>query len=136
MNSGVLDLKIRRNVNLAPSAAGSECNPPVKAMTACAQGSESRQVNRKERIKEVLIVSIRCVKKVVALRSARELQPRAPREISRRTTTWRQEGHNAGALAPPANDTSREPAHRPHRPAPAFRPWKTHCAPPSPSAAC
>src|SRR3977135_4439578 len=129
MNSGVLDLKTRRNVNLAPSAAGAECNPPVKAITACAQGSESRQVNRKERIREVLIVSIRCVKKVVALRSARELQPRVPGEISRRTATWRQEGHNAGALAPPANDTSRWPAHRPHRPAPAFPPWIAARAP-------
>src|SRR5258707_15787587 len=104
MNSGVLDLKTRRNVNLAPDAAGAECNPPVKGMTAWAQGSESRQANRKERIREVLIVSIRCVKKVVALRSARELQPRVPREISRQTATWRREGHNAGALAPPAND--------------------------------
>src|SRR5712672_4602410 len=116
MNSGVLDLKTRRKVNLGPADAGvgavnsratGEEKASERGKMEGVHASESRQVKRKERIREVLIVSIRCVKKVVALRSARELQPRVPREISRRRATWRQEGHNAGALAPPANDTSR-----------------------------
>src|SRR5712692_1188465 len=113
MNSGVLDLKTRRNVNLAPAAAGTERirAPAVyegktreEAKTIDLQGSKSKH-SRKERIKKVLIVSIRCVKKVVALRSARELQPKAPCGIS--PAIWCQEDHNAGEPAPSANGTAR-----------------------------
>src|SRR5258705_13277672 len=79
MNSGVLDLKIRRNVSfapvdagaerIAPLAAGEEKAPAVKK-AAEAQASEIAQDSRIERGKKVLIVSIRWVKEGIALRFA------------------------------------------------------------------
>src|ERR1700736_4069199 len=92
MNSGELDLKMRRKVSLAPADAGSdriaslapsEAKSPATTKPAEVQANETTQVSRIKRAREVLIVSIRCAMQVVALRLVRGQHPAARREISR-----------------------------------------------------
>src|ERR1700682_1756457 len=110
INSGVLDLKMRRKVSLAPLDAGAgriaplavgETGAVAKPKRAEAPASQTTQVSRTERVKEVLFVSIRCGMQLLALRFARELLPMAKRAIS--PAISRQEGRSAAALAPPVN---------------------------------
>jgi hypothetical protein len=80
MNSGELDLKMRRNVSVAPPDAGDRiaalavrvAKPPAATTPAQVQASETTQVSRIERAREVLIFFIRCAMQTGGLRLARE----------------------------------------------------------------
>src|SRR5260221_11201716 len=92
MNSGELDLKMRRNVSLAPADAGAErivtlapsaATPSAATKLAELQASETTQVSRIERPREVLIVSIRCAMPGFALRLSREMPPAVKPDVCR-----------------------------------------------------
>jgi len=81
MNSGELDLKMRRNVSVAPLDAGAgriaalvvgAAKPRAATTPAEVQASETTQVSRIERAREVLILFIRCAMHAGGLRLARE----------------------------------------------------------------
>lgn len=90
MNSGELDLKMRRNVSLAPVDAATEPGAPfstgeakvslMKATDAHASGIV--QVSRTARITEAFIVWIGCVKQAFALRFAQDSPAHATRAAS------------------------------------------------------
>src|ERR1700682_648071 len=143
MNSGLLDLKTRRNVSLVPVDVGVERGAALvrgeaKALepTKAAETAVSKipEASRIERVTEVLIVSIRCVKQVFALRFAWGLRPAATHVASRGTS--RLGGCSAGAPAPPANGKAPQPTRRRHRRAPASRSWTAMREPSTASAAC
>src|SRR5258706_8821056 len=143
MNSGVLDLKMRRNVSLAPVDAGAERIAPLAAgeekapavtKAAEAQASEIAQDSRIERVTEVLIVSIRCVKQVIALRFAQGSLARATRGVLRAIS--RLGDRSAGVPARPANGKAQRPRRPRRRRAPAFPSWTAMRGPSIASAAC
>src|SRR5258708_12652122 len=127
MNSGELDLKMRRNVSLAPADAGAErivtlapsaATPSAATKLAELQASETTQVSRIERAREVLIVSIRCAMQGVALRLAREMLPAVKREVSRAISG--QPGYSVPPPARPPTRPAQPPPHPPPHPAPPF----------------
>src|SRR5258708_485487 len=131
MNSGVLDLKTRRNVSLAPAAAGAvhvalpaarTAKAPALTRAADAPASVIVQVSRTARIREALIVSIGCAQQVFALRFAKELPARATRGASRAISGLGD--RSVGALAPPANGKGPRPTHPRRRQALASQSWK------------
>src|SRR6267143_6210368 len=85
MNSGELDLKMRRKVSVAPPDAGADriaalavggAQPSAATTPAEVQASETTQVSRIERAREVLISSIRCAMLASGLRPARGFSQR------------------------------------------------------------
>src|SRR5690349_18224395 len=147
MNSGELDLKMRRKVSVAPPDAGADrvaawalgaAKPHTATTPAEVQANEATQVSRIERARDVLILFIRCAMQTGGLRSAQELLPAAKRVASSAVwlTTSRREGHNAAAPAPPANGRAPPPGRRPRRPAPASPSWRAAREPSTAFAAC
>src|SRR5260370_38954352 len=143
MNSGELDLKMRRKVSVAPpdaaadrvaAWAGGAAKPHAATTPAEAPASETIQVSRIERAREVLISSIRCAMLASGLRPARGLLPAAKREALPMTS--RQEDHNAAAPARPANGRAPRPARRPHRRPPGAPPLPPAHRPRTAPAAC
>src|SRR5260370_36172975 len=143
MNSGELDLKTRRNVSLAPADAGADRiaplapsapTPPAATKPTEPQASETTRVSRIQRARKVLIVSIRCAMRVVALRPAREMLPAVKREVSRAISG--QAGYSVPAPARPADGRAQRRAHQPRQRAPAFPSWIAARAPSTASAAC
>src|SRR5260370_31058212 len=91
MNSGELDLKMRRNVNVAPAEAGADriaalagsgAKPPAATTPAEVQASETTQVSRIERARGVLILFIRCSMHASGLRLPPEYVPPAQYPVS------------------------------------------------------
>jgi len=81
MNSGELDLNMRRNVSVAPPDAGADriaalavgvAKTPAATTPAEVQASETTQISRIERAREVLILFIRCAMQASGLRPALE----------------------------------------------------------------
>src|SRR6266567_5106249 len=103
MNSGVLPLKTRRKVSLAPEGAGVE--------SAADAARQATPINRKNRRREVFIESIRCAATHRALClwfESRLLRLRRPRARQRTAASFRHfcaAARTAAGPGPPANGT-------------------------------
>src|ERR1700719_1590371 len=128
MHSGVLDLKTRRKLSLAPAAAGAAAL--AEAALGEVMGNERadqpqlglrvRIDRRSAREEKSFIVSIRCVRALRALRREPHLQRLMARGIlTARKIRW--EDQSASAPAPLAHGKARRPRRRRRRPAPESR---------------